>query len=239
MVNPSLNPQPEAPSSKRAGGNDMVNPSLNPQPEVPSRRLDRDGATVSPVPMPDPPSPNLENNAPENFTGAAGQGSNRAFDPQSQYTGVWQSQDAATVDNDMNNAGARSATVAQPVGQSTGRLTGPVAPGGSESTAMSTPWERSVMTCIPVPGKGSAVAGMPSYDIWAQNTSSSVIASGQTVYWRLYGATVPSSKFAGTSTDWTEDGTYDLQNTIAVGAKVKVASAYVRGNVSGCETWAQ
>jgi hypothetical protein len=74
LINPSLNPQPEVPSSKQVGGNDMVNPSLNPQPEVPSRKLGNDGAIASPagVPLPDPPSPNLGNKAPENFTSATG-----------------------------------------------------------------------------------------------------------------------------------------------------------------------
>ena len=104
MVNPSLNPQPEVPSSKRVGGDDMVNPALNPQPEVPSRRLDPDGATMMPAPLPDPPSPNLGNNAPDNFTGAAQQDLNRTFDPQKEFAAVRLSQGSAAMSNDLNDA---------------------------------------------------------------------------------------------------------------------------------------
>ncbi|MDH5500000.1 MAG: hypothetical protein OEY72_02740, partial [Gammaproteobacteria bacterium] len=107
LVNPSLNPQPEVPSSKRAGTDDMVNPSLNPQPEVPSRKLEREGATASPrpVPSPDPPSPDLGSNAPENFTGAAGQVSNSAFDPQKEFASVRTVQGAVAMSNDLNDLG--------------------------------------------------------------------------------------------------------------------------------------
>lgn len=104
LVNPSLNPQPEVPSPRQAGGDDIVNPSLNPQPEVPSKRQERDGATSpQPTPMPDPPSPNLDNNAPENFTGAAGKDSEPAFDPRKEFATVRTAQGRVAMSEDLND----------------------------------------------------------------------------------------------------------------------------------------
>jgi hypothetical protein len=107
MVNPSLNPQPEVPSPKRAGGNDTVNPSLNPQPEVPSKKQEHEGAIVSPqpAPMPDPPSPDLDNNVPENFTGAAGQESKPSFGPQKEFAAVRMARGSVAMSKDLNDFG--------------------------------------------------------------------------------------------------------------------------------------